>query len=73
MSDRLVIVDGLRTPFCRAGSELASLSADELGRIAVSALLTKTGLDPQLVDEVIIGCVGQPAEAANIARGWRRI
>jgi acetyl-CoA C-acetyltransferase/acetyl-CoA acyltransferase len=34
----------------------------------VSALLTRTGLDPQLIDEVIFGCVCQPAEAANISR-----
>ena len=68
MSERLVIVDGVRTPFCKAGSDLSSLGADELGRVAVNALLTRTGLDPQLVDEVIFGCVGQPAEAANIAR-----
>ncbi len=65
---RLVIVDGVRTPFCRMGSDLARLAADELGRIAVDALLTKTGLDRSLIDEVIIGCVGQPAEAANVAR-----
>ena len=65
---RLVIIDGLRTPFCRAGTDLASLPADELGRIAVDALLTRTGLDPALIDEVIFGCVAQPAEAANIAR-----
>lgn len=67
-SSRLVIVDGVRTPFCKAGSDLASLSADELGRIAVNALLTRTGLDPELVDEVIFGCVAQPADATNIAR-----
>jgi acetyl-CoA C-acetyltransferase/acetyl-CoA acyltransferase len=65
---RLVVVDGLRTPFCRAGSSLAGLAADELGRIAVDALLTRTGLDPALVDEVIFGCVGQPMDAANVAR-----
>jgi acetyl-CoA acetyltransferase family protein len=65
---RLVIVDGVRTPFSRAGTELASLAADELGRVAVNALLTRTGLDPALVDEVIFGCVAQPAEAVNIAR-----
>lgn len=65
---RLVIVDGVRTPFCKMGSDLARFGADELGRIAVSALLTRTGLDPARLDEVIFGCVGQPAEAANIAR-----
>jgi acetyl-CoA C-acetyltransferase/acetyl-CoA acyltransferase len=65
---RLVIVDGIRTPFCKAGTELASLGADELGRIAVSALLARTGIDPALIDEVIFGCVAQPVDAANVAR-----
>ena len=67
-NDRLVIVEGVRTPFCKASTELASLGADELGRIAVTALLTRTGLDPALVDEVIFGCVAQPMDAANVAR-----
>lgn len=40
----------------------------ELGRHAVSSLLTRTGIDPMLVDETILGCVGQPADAMNIAR-----
>jgi acetyl-CoA C-acetyltransferase/acetyl-CoA acyltransferase len=68
MNERLVIVDGVRTPFCKSGTDLASFSADDLGRIAVNALLTRTGLDPAQIDEVIFGCVSQPAEAANIAR-----
>jgi acetyl-CoA C-acetyltransferase/acetyl-CoA acyltransferase len=68
MKDRLVIIDGVRTPFCKAGTELASLGADELGRVAVNALLTRTGLEPELVDEVIFGCVAQPVDAANVAR-----
>jgi len=67
-TERLVIVDGVRTPFCRIGTNLASCAADELGRVAVNALLTRTGIDPGLIDEVIFGCVGQPAEAANVAR-----
>ena len=66
--EKLVIVDGLRTPFSRMGSTLAPLGADELGRIATQALLTKTQLDPALIDEVIFGCVGQPADAANVSR-----
>jgi acetyl-CoA acetyltransferase family protein len=67
-TERLVIVDGVRTPFSKAGTELARLGADELGRVAVNALLTRTGLDPELIDEVIFGCVAQPVDAANIAR-----
>src|SRR3954464_5395039 len=65
---RLVVIDGIRTPFCKMGTDLARMGADELGRIAVNALLTRTGLDPAMIDEVIFGCVGQPAEAANVAR-----
>ena len=68
MPEPLVIVEGVRTPFCKAGSELAGLAADELGRIAVDALLTRTGFDPALVDEVIFGCVCQPVDAPNVAR-----
>src|SRR5881628_746333 len=67
-AERLVVVDGVRTPFCKMGSDLSRLGADELGRIAVNALLTRTGLDPRRIDEVIFGCVGQPADAANVAR-----
>jgi acetyl-CoA acetyltransferase len=68
MKPRLVIVDGVRTPFCKAGSDLARLDAVELGRAVVTSLLMRTALDPALVDEVIFGCVAQPADAANIAR-----
>jgi len=64
----LVVIAGVRTPFCKAGTALSELAADELGRLAVSALLARTGLDPALVDEVIFGCVAQPADAANVAR-----
>lgn len=65
---RLVIVDGIRTPFSKAGTDLAACGADELGRMVVNALLTRTGLDPAIVDEVIFGCVAQPVDAANVAR-----
>ena len=67
-TERLVIVDGVRTPFCKMGTDLARSGTDELGRIAVSALLTRTGFDPGRIDEVIFGCVGQPVDAANVAR-----
>ena len=68
MREPIVIVDGVRTPFCKMGSELAGLAADELGRVAVNALMTKTGFCAQMVDEVIFGCVCQPVDAVNVAR-----
>ncbi len=68
MKPSFVIIDGIRTPFCRAGTAFSEMDAVQLGRTAVSALLTQTGIDPHVVDETILGCVGQPAHAQNIAR-----
>ena len=66
--DRIAIVDGIRTPFSKMGANFNKLSAQELGRIATRELIERMGLDVKLIDEVIFGCVGQPADAANIAR-----
>ena len=65
---RIAIVDGIRTPFCKMGTSFNYLSAVDLGRIAMRELIERTALDVKHVDEVILGCVGQPADAANIAR-----
>ena len=66
--ERLVIIDGVRTPFAKIGTDFAEMGADELGRIAVNALLKRTDIDPEIIDEVITGCVGHPLEATNISR-----
>lgn len=66
--ERLAIIAGARTPFRKLGTDLATVDAVELGRVVSSHLLAVTGLDPATLDEVIFGCVGQPAEAMNLAR-----
>jgi acetyl-CoA acetyltransferase family protein len=66
--ERIAIVDGIRTPFSKMGTNFNYLSAQELGRIAARELIERMGLDVKLIDEVIFGCVGQPPDAANIAR-----
>ena len=53
-NERLVIIDGVRTPFCKAGTDLAALGADELGRIVVNSLLTRTAVDPAAIDERLL-------------------
>lgn len=65
---RVAIVDGVRTPFCKMGTVFNDLSAQELGRLAVRELLERTEFDPRQIDEVIFGNVAQPPEAANISR-----
>jgi acetyl-CoA acetyltransferase family protein len=68
MTPPLYIVEGVRTPFCKAGTTLTSCDAIELGRTASAAVLASTGVDPGEIDEVVFGCVGQPIDAANAAR-----
>jgi acetyl-CoA acyltransferase len=68
MSREVVVVDGLRTPYARAGTELKNVSAAELGRIVVTELLARTAFDPEGLDHVIFGNIAQPPDAVNLAR-----
>jgi acetyl-CoA acetyltransferase family protein len=64
----IVIIDGVRTPYVKAGTALKDVSADTLGAFVIKELVARTGIDPALADEVIVGNAGMPADAANIAR-----
>jgi len=64
----VVIVAGVRTPIGNFGGALKDIPAQKLGEFVVRELLARTAFDPALIDEVIIGCVGQSTDAANIAR-----
>jgi len=68
MPREVVVVDGVRTPYSRAGTELKDVSAAELGRIVVMELLARTDFDPAGLDQVIFGNIAQPADAVNVAR-----
>ena len=68
MKERLAIIDGIRTPFCKAGGVLSALTADDLGAIAIRELMARTAFPPGQLDELIAGNVAQPIEAANVAR-----
>ncbi len=65
---RVAVINGIRTPFCKIGTDLKDLAAQELGRIVTRELLERTVIDPSTIDEVIFGNVSQPADAANISR-----
>lgn len=65
---RVVVVDGVRTPFAKAGTALSEVSAVELARVAIRELLERTELDPGAIDEVILGNAAPPSDAPNIAR-----
>ncbi len=65
---RVAIIDGVRTPFAKAGTALKGLNAIDLGKIAVSELVQRTDLDPALIDLLVFGTVIPSVLAPNIAR-----
>lgn len=63
------IVDAVRTPVGRRGGSLASVHPADLGAAALSALIHRSGVDPDLIDDVILGCVDTIGpQAGDIAR-----
>lgn len=68
MKEPIYIVDGVRTPFAKAGTTLAECDVVDLGKTALSLLVARTGIDASKIEEVIIGCVSQPADSANVGR-----
>jgi acetyl-CoA acyltransferase len=73
----VVIVGAARTPVGKFKGSLAGVRADHLGAVVLNELVSRSGLKPEVVDDVIFGCVTQIGEqSANIARtsllgaGW---
>ncbi len=63
------IVDAVRTPIGRYGGSLASVRPDDLAAVVVGAIVERTGVDPALVEDVILGCANQAGEDnRNVAR-----
>lgn len=68
MSDPIVIVSAKRTAIGNFGGALASLSAEQLGKVAIEAALKDAGVKPEEVDEVIMGQVLTAGAGQNPAR-----
>lgn len=68
MTRRAVIVGGVRSPIGSFGGVLRDVSAAELGGLVLREAQARTELEASQVDEVIMGCIGQVAEDAYIAR-----
>ncbi len=64
----VVIVDAVRTPIGAFGGALASVSATEMGALVIKALLERTGVAVDQVDEVILGQVLTAGSGQNPAR-----
>ncbi|HAI85344.1 MAG TPA: acetyl-CoA C-acetyltransferase [Chitinophagaceae bacterium] len=59
MSNVVYIVSAVRTPMGSFGGSLKDFSATQLGAVAIKAAIEKAGIDPTIVDEVLMGCVIQ--------------
>jgi 3-oxoadipyl-CoA thiolase len=63
------IIDAVRTPIGRYGGALASVRPDDLAAIVIRAVVERTGIDPAVVEDVILGCANQAGEDnRNVAR-----
>ena len=63
------IVEALRTPVGRYGGALATVRPDDLAAVVVRAVVDRSGIDPALVEDVILGCANQAGEDnRNVAR-----
>ncbi|SCX44808.1 acetyl-CoA acyltransferase [Klenkia marina] len=72
-----VIVEAVRTPVGKRNGGLSGVHPADLSAHVLSALASRSGLDPALVDDVIWGCVSQSGEqtfdiarTAVLAAGW---
>ncbi|MGA3281876.1 MAG: acetyl-CoA C-acyltransferase [Smithella sp.] len=66
--DRVAVVDACRTPFIRSGTAFYDLMAWELGRFAVKGLIARTGIEPSIIDYVIMGTVMADISTTNVSR-----
>src|SRR5436190_10729353 len=57
-----VVVDGLRTPFGRYGGVLAAVRPDDLAAHVVRVLVDRNGVDPSLIDDLVLGAANQAGE-----------
>jgi acetyl-CoA acyltransferase len=67
-NDRIVIVNGARTPFLRARTDFQKMSPAALGGVALRETIARSDIDPKLIDEVYFGIVSPPAEGTNVGR-----
>jgi 3-oxoadipyl-CoA thiolase len=63
------IVEAVRTPVGRYGGALASVRPDDLAALTLRAVVDRSGVDPAVIEDVILGCANQAGEDnRNVAR-----
>ena len=63
------IIDAVRTPIGNFGGTLKNIRTDDLAAIPIRELIKRTNIDPNKIDDVILGCANQAGEDnRNVAR-----
>ena len=68
MTKKVVLAGACRTAIGKMGGALSNTPAAELGAIVIKEALSRAGVKPEQVDEVLMGCVIQAAQGQNVAR-----
>ena len=64
-----VIVGAIRTPVGRYAGALKDIRADDLAALVIKEIVERTGINPEIIDDVIFGCTNQAGEDnRNVAR-----
>src|SRR5262249_45313896 len=62
------VLNGARTAYTRMGTDLANVSAVDLGKTAAVEAMARSGVTPDEIDQTVMGNIATPVDAANIAR-----
>lgn len=65
---KAVIIDAIRTPIGKLGGSLKDREADFLGADVLNAIIERTNINPELIDEIILGQGKQSTDTPNLAR-----
>jgi 3-oxoadipyl-CoA thiolase len=69
MNREVWVIDAVRTPIGRYGGALSSVRPDDLAAVAVRAVVERTGITPEAIDDVYLGAANQSGEDnRNVAR-----
>ena len=65
---KVVIVSGCRTAIGSHGGAFRTIAAQNLAAAVFKEAINRAGIDPNIIDDVILGCISQQSDAANIGR-----
>ena len=67
---RAAIIDAVRTPVGRYGGCLAAVRPDDLAAMVIKAVVERTSIDPDLIDDVYFGAATRPERTIATSQEW---